>query len=70
MNIFPYSIRKATSLDAEAITLVHVNSWQTSYTGIIEQSFLDNISFDKRLASWKEILQSKSMLHLVALSGE
>lgn len=64
MTVFPYRIRKATESDAEGIAFVHVKSWQTSYAGIINQPFLDNISYDKRLASWKEILQSKNMLQL------
>lgn len=61
-----YEIREATESDASGIAFVHVNSWQTSYAGIIEQSFLDNISYDKRLASWTEILKSKDSVHLVA----
>ena len=69
MSTQEYLIREATGLDATGIALVHVNSWQTNYAGIIEQSFLDKISFDKRLTSWKEILRSKNM-HLVLLCGE
>lgn len=67
MSIFPYTIRNATESDAEGIAFVHVNSWKTSYTGIIDQSFLENLSYEKRLASWKEILQSKNTQQLVAL---
>lgn len=63
----PYSIRQATESDAEGIAFVHVKSWQTSYVGIVDQAFLNNISYDKRLASWKEILKSKKGLRLVAL---
>lgn len=63
----PYTIRQATEADAESIAFVHVNSWQTSYAGIIDQSFLDTISYEKRLVSWKEILASKRMLHLVGV---
>ncbi|MBX9786413.1 MAG: GNAT family N-acetyltransferase [Alphaproteobacteria bacterium] len=67
MNIFPYTIRDATEADAESIAFVHVNSWKTSYTGIIDPSFLETLSYEKRLASWKEILQSKNTQQLVAL---
>jgi hypothetical protein len=67
MNTFPYTIRNATESDAEGIAFVHVNSWRTRYAGIIDPSFLENLSYDKRLASWKEILQSKSSQELAAL---
>lgn len=63
-------IRKATLSDAESIASVHVKSWQTSYVGLIDQSFLDNISYDKRLALRKEILKSDNSLHLVAIVDE
>ena len=65
-----FIIRDAIPSDAEGITFVHVNSWQTSYAGIVDQDFLDNISYEKRLDRRKEILKSKTMLHLVVLSGE
>lgn len=67
MNISPYTIRKAYESDAEGIAFVHVNSWKTSYAGIIDQDFLDDISYDRRLAFWKETLKSKNTLHLVAV---
>ena len=65
MSTVSYEIRKAVPSDAEGIAHVHVKSWQTSYRGIIEQSFLDNISYEQRLKSRKEILKSKNTLQLV-----
>lgn len=67
MTILPYHIRKPTESDAEGIAFVHVNSWKTSYTGIIDQDFLESLSYEKRLASWKEILKSKNSQELVVL---
>lgn len=67
MNISPYHIRQATEFDVEGIAFVQVNSWKTSYAGIIDQDFLDNISYEKRLSSWKDILLSKSSQELVVL---
>ncbi len=65
MTLSPYTIRQATADDAEGITIVHVNSFQTSYVGIIDPSFLENMSFEKRLELRKEILGSKRGVHLV-----
>jgi GNAT superfamily N-acetyltransferase len=64
--ILNYVIRRAILSDAEGIAFVHANSWQTSYAGLIDPDFLESISYEKRLASWQEILKSKNTLHLVA----
>jgi ribosomal protein S18 acetylase RimI-like enzyme len=65
---FPYIIRYAEWSDAEQIAQVHVQGWQQSYQGIIEQTFLDTLSYEKRLALRQEILsaQQGKSIHLVA----
>ncbi len=70
ISISPYLIREATSADAEGIAFVHVNSWKTSYAGLVDQDYLDALSYENRLDLRKEILQLKTMLHLVVVSGE
>ena len=70
MSSSRYLFREATESDAEGIAFVHVKSWQTSYAGLIDQSFLDNINYDQRLASWTKILQSKNTQQFVALLDE
>ncbi|MBA3813674.1 MAG: GNAT family N-acetyltransferase [Alphaproteobacteria bacterium] len=66
-----YEIREALPGDAEGIAFVHIKSWKTSYAGIIDQSYLDNISYDQRLALRKKILASKDPLQLVVtLNGQ
>ena len=70
MSSSRYLIREATESDAEGIAFVHVKSWQTSYAGIIDQSFLDTISYDQRLASWTKIVQSKNTRQFVAVFDE
>ncbi len=68
-NQFAIEIRPATLADAEAIVRVHITAWQESYKGIIEQSYLDNLSYEDRLVFRKQILidQAASSIHLVAL---
>ncbi|HBG34730.1 MAG TPA: hypothetical protein DER04_00580 [Holosporales bacterium] len=58
-------IREAVALDAEGTAYVHVKGWQTSYVRIIEQSYLDHISYVKRLDLRKEVLSSNKGLQLV-----
>ena len=67
MHIDSYLIRMAEIADAEAIAQVHVKAWRTSYAGIIDSNFLENISFEQRLQLRKEILQSSNGYQLVAL---
>lgn len=45
-------IRKATLQDAEAIARVHVDSWKTTYKGIIPDNVLNNLSYTQRTEQW------------------
>ena len=60
-----YTIRTATIKDAERITSVHVQAWKESYQNIIDQDYLDNISYEKRLAWRKKIIEEKFGQQLV-----
>ncbi len=42
-------VRPATSDDFEDITHISITVWKQAYQGIIDQSYLDNISFEERL---------------------
>lgn len=44
-------IREAKCEDAERLALISLLAWQQSYKGLINQSYLDNFSFEKRLKS-------------------
>lgn len=61
-----YEIRDAQLDDAAAIAAVHVKAWQTTYAGIIEQSYLDTLSINQRLKLRKKILDKNIDIHLVA----
>ncbi|WP_145410695.1 GNAT family N-acetyltransferase [Paenibacillus xylanexedens] len=45
-------IREATIHDAEGIAKVHVDSWRTTYKGIIPGEFLANLSYEQRTELW------------------
>lgn len=45
-------VREACIEDAEKIAIVHVESWKTTYKGILSESYLSNLSVEKRLNSW------------------
>jgi GNAT superfamily N-acetyltransferase len=49
-------IRKAKPRDAHAIAGVHVESWKTTYPGIIAQSYIDGLKVEDGVARWQERL--------------
>lgn len=48
------NIRRANIEDAEGIAKVHVDSWRTTYKGIISDEFLNNLSYAQRQELWKK----------------
>ncbi len=53
-------IRRAVLEDAKGIAEVHVQSWQETYKGIVDQAYLDNLKVEERYRRWKAGLASKS----------
>ena len=51
-------IRQAISSDASAIARVHVDSWRTTYEGIVPESYLASLSYEERAARWKRTLEN------------
>ena len=49
-------IRAATVQDAGAIARVHVESWQTTYAGIVPEAYLASLDVGQRAAAWQEWL--------------
>jgi len=61
-----FAIRPAKLGDAEGIARAHTASWQSSYRGILPDAVLARIDVDQRTASWRRVLQDRSVLTLVA----
>ena len=51
-------IRTTQSDDARAIARVHVDTWRTTYTGIVPDEHLSNLSYDRAQANWLEYLSN------------
>lgn len=49
-------VREATHDDVPAIARVHVDTWRTTYRGIVPDLYLANLSYDRRANSWYQIL--------------
>lgn len=49
-------IREATQSDVPAISKVHVDTWRTTYRGIVPDEHLANLSYERRANGWYQIL--------------
>ena len=49
-------IRKATPADAAGIARAHVDSWRTTYRGLVADEILQGLSYERRLERWRETL--------------
>lgn len=54
-------IRQGRIGDEAGIANVHVESWKSTYKGLVPDSFLDSLSAEKRKAVWKKQLESNSV---------
>src|SRR5450830_1700390 len=57
-SIKEVSLRRATVADAEAIAAVRVDSWQTTYRGMIPDTYLDQMRIEDSFLHWKQILEA------------
>ncbi|MCG3087520.1 GNAT family N-acetyltransferase [Sporosarcina cyprini] len=49
-------IRKARQGDAVGIATVHVDSWRSTYKGIVPDSYLESLSYEERAEMWKRAI--------------
>ena len=49
-----YTIRQARTEDAKSIAFVHVESWRTTYAGIVPDDYLASLNPEQRAEMWRE----------------
>lgn len=65
-----FKLRKGTCQDAEAIAKVQVDSWQTTYRGIVADEFIDSLSYEGQQRKWNQ-LQDDAILYVIEnLAGD
>lgn len=64
------SIRPATPDDASGIAHVHVDSWRTTYAGIVPGEYLATLNEANRATMWREQLSNNLEVSLANLDGE
>lgn len=52
-----FEIRRATAEDADGIARVHVDSWKSTYVGIVPNSYLDSLDVAARAEMWRKQLE-------------
>ena len=60
-------IRKALPADVEELAHVHIDSWQTTYQGILPDNYLASLNLETRKKNW---LRNLDMLHSIHYAAE
>jgi len=64
------SIRVATEDDAAEISHVHVQSWRTTYAGIVPDEYLAGLREAERVPVWREWLTRDIPVYIADLDGK
>jgi L-amino acid N-acyltransferase YncA len=64
------SVRAATEQNAGAISHVHVESWRTTYAGIVSDAYLAGLDETKGAALWREWLTRDIQVFVAEVNGE
>ncbi len=54
----PITIRRAAPQDAPAIARVRVDSWRTTYRGLVPDAYLDGMQLDASIEMWARVLSA------------
>ncbi|MFK9090879.1 N-acetyltransferase family protein [Bacillus salipaludis] len=63
-------IRKAVLADAKEIAKVHVDSWRTTYAGIVPEEYLNSLSYESREQLWKSSIPKGGVYIARNLEGQ
>jgi L-amino acid N-acyltransferase YncA len=63
-------IRRAEVKDAGGIAKVHVDSWRTTYKGIVPDQYLNGLSYKQREENWRSHLGSSEVFVAETDEGE
>jgi GNAT superfamily N-acetyltransferase len=64
--LMEFRIRRADAADAPAIARVHVDSWRSTYAGIVPDTFLASLKIDDRAEMWRNVLAAEDALMFIA----
>jgi L-amino acid N-acyltransferase YncA len=64
------AIRTATQEDAPSITRVQIETWKTTYRGIVPDAYLAGLDAEQRTIRWREHLKSPERILVAEHCGE
>ena len=64
------SIRTATQDDAPSIARVQIETWKTTYRGIVPDAYLAGLDAEQRTMRWGEHLKSPERIFVAEQHGE
>lgn len=53
-------VRRAEERDIEAVAFVHVESWRSTYRGLVPDDVLDGLSVERRKPVWQQLISTQS----------
>lgn len=62
-----YTVRKATPDDAAGVAKVHVDSWRTTYSDIVNDKFLASLSYEKSEERWRDRLSNNPVAYAMCV---
>ena len=57
-------VRKAARSDLDGLVRVHVDTWRTTYRGIVPDSYLDGLTYERTAKQWETVLAPGSGNHV------
>jgi GNAT superfamily N-acetyltransferase len=63
-------VRRATVEDAAAIAHVHVDAWRTSYVDLLPRAVLNELTYDEREKSWREIIAKRDIRYVAVAESD
>jgi ribosomal protein S18 acetylase RimI-like enzyme len=64
------SIREAIPADAPAIAKVHVDTWRSTYTGVVSGEFLLGLSYERSERGWLAALEGSPRKQYIYVANE
>ncbi|MFB1081901.1 N-acetyltransferase family protein [Jeotgalibacillus sp. JSM ZJ347] len=64
------NIRKATLKDAAGIAKVQVDTWKTTYRGMVPDDYLNHMSYERREEMWSKIIGDGQVVYVAENNGE
>lgn len=55
-----FSVRKALISDVNAIAIIHVNSWQVAFEGLMPKGYINGYTLQSRKVEWLEIIKKQT----------